>query len=196
MSYLYTGEEGAFLLKLARSEMENHLGISRDHQGDFPGKTHCRHSEALGEKRGVFVTLHGKPDGALRGCIGSITAQRSVEEGVRINAVNAAFKDPRFSPLARGELDQVLLEISILTEPQQLDAAYGDALLSKVRPFLDGVILEKGGKGATFLPQVWEQLPDPAAFFSHLCAKAGLDRNAWKKKGLTVSTYQVQSFEE
>ncbi len=196
MSYLYTREEGAYLLKLARLEMETHLGIRRDRQGDSVGEAVVDHGHVFLEKRGVFVTLHGKADGKLRGCIGSIGAHRPVEEGIRVNAVNAAFKDPRFSPLVGEELDRVCLEISILTEPEPLAAAGGDALLSQVRPFLDGVILEKDGKGATFLPQVWEQLPEPAAFFSHLCAKAGLDRNAWKKKGLTVSIYQVQSFEE
>jgi AmmeMemoRadiSam system protein A len=143
---------------------------------------------------GTFVTL--KIDGQLRGCIGSLTPVESLREGVRRNAVNAAFRDPRFAPLSAGELERVEIEVSILTDPQPLVFKDSDDLLTKLRANVDGVIIRKGTAGATFLPQVWEQLPRSEDFLSRLCMKAGLGEDAWKKPGLDVLTYQVQYFEE
>jgi AmmeMemoRadiSam system protein A len=116
--------------------------------------------------------------------------------GIKRNAVNAAFHDPRFAPLKADELDQVGIEISILTEPQPLEYRGSKDLLTKLRPHVDGVILRKGKASATFLPQVWEQLPKPEHFLSHLCRKAGLSADTWEKTQLEISTYQVQYFEE
>ncbi|MBU0989478.1 MAG: AmmeMemoRadiSam system protein A, partial [Proteobacteria bacterium] len=146
------------------------------------------------ERRGTFVTL--TIGGNLRGCIGHIIPHESLIEGIRINAVNAAFKDPRFRPLSKKEWDRVKIEISILTDPKPLSYANADDLLRKLRPGIDGVIIKKGYHQSTFLPQVWEQLPQIEAFLNHLCLKAGLDGDEWKKGGLEVSTYQVQAFEE
>jgi AmmeMemoRadiSam system protein A len=146
------------------------------------------------ERRGTFVTL--TVEGGLRGCIGHITPQESLLEGVRINALNAAFRDPRFRPLSKKEWDDVRIEVSILTRPQPLDYRDGADLLKKLRPNVDGVILKKGPAQATFLPQVWEQLPDGRSFLTHLCMKAGLEGDAWEKEKLEVSVYQVQAFEE
>jgi AmmeMemoRadiSam system protein A len=143
---------------------------------------------------GTFVTL--KIDDQLRGCIGNLTATEPLLEGVRRNAINAAFHDPRFAPLTETELAKVEIEVSILTEPQPLDYIDGADLLTKLRANIDGVIIRKGHASATFLPQVWEQLPEPEDFLSHLCKKAGLSSNAWRDTKLEVQTYQVQYFEE
>ena len=144
--------------------------------------------------RGTFVTLTIK--GELRGCIGSLEGREPIVDGVRHNAVNAAFHDPRFRPLGRQELDKVTIEVSILSEPQPLAYTDGEDLLGRLRPGTDGVIIRKGYASATFLPQVWEQLPDKEEFLTHLCLKAGLAPDAWRRGDLEVLTYQVQYFEE
>ena len=117
-------------------------------------------------------------------------------EGIRVNAINAAFRDPRFRPLSREEWKNVKIEISILTDPKQLSYFDAGDLLKKLRPDVDGVIIKKGYHQSTFLPQVWEQLPKKEDFLTHLCLKAGLGGDAWNKGDLDVSTYQVQAFEE
>ena len=116
--------------------------------------------------------------------------------GVRDNARNAAFHDPRFSPLGKRELDALQIEVSVLSEPVPLAYTDADDLLARLRPGIDGVIIKKGSASATFLPQVWEQLPQPEPFLSHLCAKAGLPAEQWRKGDLKVRVYQVQYFEE
>jgi AmmeMemoRadiSam system protein A len=146
------------------------------------------------QKRGTFVTL--TIDKQLRGCIGNLDSTDSIVDGIERNAVNAAFRDPRFPPLKAGELDRVDIEVSILTEPQPLKYKDSEDLLSKLRVNVDGVILRKGSASATFLPQVWAQLPQPETFLSHLCSKAGLSPDAWKEGNLDILTYQVQCFEE
>jgi AmmeMemoRadiSam system protein B/AmmeMemoRadiSam system protein A len=149
---------------------------------------------ACQEKRGVFVTLH--KHGQLRGCIGSLTGYRPIVEGVREHALNAAFNDYRFQPLRAEELPELDIEVSILSEPVPLAYRDGADLLARLRPGVDGVIIRSGGASATFLPQVWEQLPDPAAFLSHLCQKAGLPAQEWRQGRLEVMTYQVRYFAE
>jgi len=144
------------------------------------------------EHCGTFVTL--KIDGRLRGCIGSLTSNESILTGIRRNALNAAFRDPRFPPLTTDEFEHVDIEISILTKPQPLEYTDYSDLLSKLRVDIDGVIIRKGRAGSTFLPQVWKQLPQPDNFLSHLCAKAGLSADSWKNTNLEVLTYQVQHF--
>ena len=148
----------------------------------------------LEEKRGVFVTLQKK--GRLRGCIGNIEPAKPVLEGVRQNALHAALDDARFAPVTPEELADLDIEISLLTAPEKL--AYSDStdLLRQIVPFRHGVIVEKGYHRATFLPQVWEQLPDPNSFLTQLCLKARLDPDAWHTRDLTVSIYEVQSFTE
>ena len=183
-----TKEEGEYLLGLARKTIEARL-FNRELPEDKDSLI-----EKYLEKRGTFVTL--TVNNNLRGCIGHIIPQESLIEGIRINSINAAFKDPRFRPLSKEEWDRVRVEISILTEPAPLEYSGADDLLNKLRPGIDGVILNKGYAQATFLPQVWDQLPDKAQFLTHLCLKAGLDGSEWKRGELTVYTYQVQAFEE
>jgi AmmeMemoRadiSam system protein A len=134
--------------------------------------------------------------GDLRGCIGSLMAHRSLMEDVRHNALAAAFEDPRFSPVQVRELSNLVVEVSVLSAPEPLDFDGPDDLIRKLRPNVDGVLIERGWNRATFLPQVWEQIPDPEEFLGHLCRKAGLPANAWRWPDLQVSTYQVEMFEE
>ncbi|MGD9320218.1 MAG: AmmeMemoRadiSam system protein A [Desulfobacteraceae bacterium] len=184
-----TEEEGRCLLSVARQTIQQRL-FSSENQGLADSQV----SPKFSERRGTFVTL--TIDGGLRGCIGHIIPQESLLEGIRINAINAAFQDPRFRPLSRKEWERVKIEISILTEPKSLPYSDAEDLLDKLRPGIDGVIIKKGFHQATFLPQVWEQLPDKKEFLTHLCMKAGLEMDAWKNDKLEVSTYQVQAFEE
>lgn len=149
---------------------------------------------ALAVPGGVFVTL--KKAGCLRGCIGTLEGRDPLTLAVPAYAEHAAFRDPRFDPLSAEELAQITIEVSVLTVPRPLPYKDGDDLAAKLRPGEDGVILRKGAAGATFLPQVWEQLPRPADFLSQLCLKAGLPPDAWRTDRLAVETYQVQSFTE
>jgi AmmeMemoRadiSam system protein A len=184
-----TEEEGRHLLRVARQAIEYALF---EKKGDVTDDADS--SPRFSEKRGTFVTL--TMGGSLRGCIGHIIPQETLIEGVKVNAINAAFRDPRFRPLSRNEFGKMRIEVSILTEPRPLSYSDAHDLLSRLNPGVDGVIIRKGFYQATFLPQVWEQLPDKNAFLTHLCMKAGLDAEAWKNERLEVSTYQVQAFEE
>ncbi|MDI6688150.1 MAG: AmmeMemoRadiSam system protein B [Desulfobacterales bacterium] len=184
---------GQALVKLARQAIMQRLGLKiSDKESDLAAT--AVKDEALKARCGTFVTL--KIAGNLRGCIGSLAAEESIIDGIKRNAVNAAFYDPRFSPVTVEEIEKVDIEISILTSPQPLEYINSVDLISKLRVNVDGVVLRKGMAGATFLPQVWEQLPRPENFLSHLCVKAGLPANAWENTKLEISTYQVQYFEE
>ena len=186
---MLTEEQGKALLQLARRRIEENLGVAPRDGGEEPT------GGVMQEKRGVFVTLHR--GGNLRGCIGSLAATEPLVASVKRNAVNAAFHDLRFEPLTEAELDDLHVEVSILTEPRLLAHADADELLRLLRPNVDGVILQApDGEQATFLPQVWRQLPLPVQFLGHLCRKAGLAENAWRSGKLRIYTYQVQSFEE
>jgi len=184
-----TDQEGKHLLDVARKTIQQEL--FKD--GATSGQDELD-SPKFDERRGTFVTLTINDN--LRGCIGHIIPQETLLEGIKENAINAAFKDPRFNPLSKKEWDDVKIEISILTDPRPLEYTDWDDLLNKIRPDIDGVIIKKGYYQATFLPQVWEQLPDKREFFTHLCLKAGMEANEWKKGKLEVYTYQVQAFEE
>jgi len=185
-------EEGQALLNLARHTIGTALGLGVP---DLDTRTkEILDRPVLKEKRGTFVTL--KKNGSLRGCIGSLAPVESIVQGVQRNAINAAFEDPRFPPLGREEFPQVTIEVSVLTPAVPLAYETPGELLAKIVPGKDGVILRKGLRSATFLPQVWEQLPEPARFFDHLCLKAGLPPDAWRREVLEVETYRVQYFDE
>ncbi|MCF8040243.1 MAG: AmmeMemoRadiSam system protein A [Desulfohalobiaceae bacterium] len=187
-----TGEQGQALVQLARSTLRNTLGKTNEPLDEEVQRVLAE--PKLQQKRGTFVTLHIKD--RLRGCIGCLTAEKSTVDSVRENAVNAALHDPRFPPLAARELEETHIEVSVLSEPQPLDYKDGQDLLHKLRPKVDGVILKKGMARSTFLPQVWEQLPDAKQFLSQLCLKAGLPAEAWKTEHPEILTYQAQYFEE
>lgn len=149
--------------------------------------------DELKEKRGTFVTLHTK-DGQLRGCIGHIEPVQEIYKDVIENALAAAFDDSRFLPLKKEEMGDIEIEISVLTNPEPLNYTSADDLLNKLQPLRDGVIIEKGRFGATYLPQVWEDLSDKAEFLSSLCLKAGLPADEWRSGQLKVLTYQAEVF--
>lgn len=186
-----TEEQGRLLLQLAREtivgKLVRRLEGSESEQG-------AAADPALQAENGTFVTL--KIGGQLRGCIGNLEPVGSIYDGIRRNALNAAFHDPRFPELTVAELAQVHIEISVLSRPQPLVYGDGPDLVARLRPGIDGVILRLGRNGATFLPQVWEQLPLAEDFLDHLCRKAGLPGTAWRDFHPEVETYQVQCFEE
>jgi AmmeMemoRadiSam system protein A len=184
-------QDGILLLKLARENILDKFGKENSKIGFLKSKVS---SLVLEERRGTFVSLHKK--GNLRGCIGNIDPGKTIFKGIMDNARNAAFNDSRFSPLSHEELKDTIIEVSILTCPQNLDYTDTKDLIAKLRPNIDGVMLKKHYKSATFLPQVWEQLKDPEIFLNHLCSKAGLSEDEWRSCDLNILIYQVQSFQE
>ena len=148
---------------------------------------------SLSKNGAAFVTLNYKHN--LRGCIGSIVAYRNLLEDVINNAKSAAFSDPRFHPLSKGEFDGLTLEVSVLSEPKVLEYSDFDDLVQKVRPNIDGLILKHNSSQGTFLPQVWEQLPNPKDFLEHLSMKAGSNKSIYDENP-TIYTYQVDSVED
>ena len=183
-----TESERRYLLSLARSHITAELvnGVEVERPMDLTDGllAHC----------GCFVTLHKA--GALRGCIGTIEATRSLVDGVKENAINAAFRDPRFSPLEASELPDVNIEVSVLSVPCLMRYTDTDDLLDKLKPDVHGVIISKGWHSATFLPQVWQQLPRKREFLEHLCMKASLGKNCWQESDISVKVYTVLHFSE
>ncbi|MFA4907659.1 MAG: AmmeMemoRadiSam system protein A [archaeon] len=174
---------GKFLLELARRSIQNYF--DKGEQLDFSENE--LPSKRLAEKGASFVTLTIR--GELRGCIGMFEAVRPLFQDVIENAVQAAFGDPRFSQLRGSEFSEVKIEVSVLTPPRYSSA-------EEVTRKKSGAIISFRGKHATFLPQVWKELPEKEEFFSHLCLKAGLNANAWKENGFKVRAYEVRAFRE
>jgi len=179
-------EQGKVLLVIARAVISKHLGIRADipKTADYPW---------LNEPAATFVTL--KKSGELRGCIGSLKAHQSLMNDLQDNAVSAAFRDPRFPPLSADELPDVNIEVSLLTEPEPVTFDDESDALAKLEPNVDGVIFECGGYRSTFLPQVWEQLPEPGLFMAHLKQKAGLPAGFWSED-VRLYRYRVEKFRE
>jgi uncharacterized protein len=148
----------------------------------------------LREHGASFVTL--TIGGELRGCIGALEAYQPLVDDVREHAVAAALDDPRFHPVVETELGNIKLEVSCLTAPHPLEYSSSADLLTKLHPYVDGVILKSDFRRATFLPQVWEKIPDPENFLDHLCAKMGAKSNLWRNTKLQVYVYQVEEFHE
>ena len=176
------------LLTLARSSIESELieGEKIKRPADL--------TPAMLEKRGCFVTLHKR--GVLRGCIGTIEPITSLFTSVEENAKNAAFKDPRFPSLTKNEISDIDIEISVLTVPEKLSFVDGEDLKRQLKPGIHGVILSQGWHQSTFLPQVWEQLPDKEEFLECLCQKGCMDKMSWKNTDTTVQIYEVEYFSE
>jgi|APIni6443716594_1056825.scaffolds.fasta_scaffold430956_2 AmmeMemoRadiSam system protein A len=175
---------GVALLRLARGEIAQHLGAPVAEPVAHP---------ALAEFGATFVTLLS--EGELRGCIGSLEARRRLDDDVRENAVSAAFRDPRFVPLRRHELDALVVEVSLLGPSTPLRFAGEADLLAQLVPGQDGLILAFGGRRATFLPQVWGALPAPREFLAALKRKAGLSPDFWSSD-LSVQRYAVAKWSE
>jgi uncharacterized protein len=179
----------ALLLRLARQAVERAAAGQPGPElqlEDLPA--------ALRAPQATFVTLtrHGE----LRGCIGALQASLPLAEDVVVHARAAATEDFRFYPVRPEETSGLEIEISILSDPVPLEYQDADDLIAKLRPGIDGVILASGLHRATFLPQVWEKVPQPHQFLDLLCEKAGLPRRAWHTGHLEVLTYQVGSFQE
>jgi len=190
MSETLSRQEQHILLNLARE------AISYAVQGDqAPAADLSSLTSRLSQKGASFVTLLG-PHGELRGCIGTIEAHSPLAHDVQRNALGSAMRDPRFPPVSPDELDGLHIELSILTPPQALDFDGPDDLLAKIRPHIDGIIIEKGWQRATLLPSVWEKIPDPRQFMNTLCLKAGLWEDEWQQPGMAVYVYQAEKFPE
>ena len=145
--------------------------------------------DELKEERATFVTL--TLDGNLRGCIGMLEACRPLAEDVAKNAVSAAFCDPRFPPLSREEFDDLKISISVLSPPEEMAFSDEADLLEQIRPGVDGLVLQEGFRKGTFLPSVWEELPDKEIFFEHLKLKTRLPAGYWSDT-LRVSRYSAE----
>ncbi len=184
-----TPDEKKTLLGLAREALERGVRGEKLPRLDLSTLT-----ARLREKGASFVTMTERGD--LRGCIGTLEAYQPLAEDVRQHAVEAALNDYRFQPLTPAELNGISLEVSRLTAPHPLEYASPADLPAKLRPRVDGVILRAGSRRATFLPQVWEKIPEPAEFLDHLCLKMGAEAGLWRKKRLNVQIYQVEEFHE
>lgn len=158
---------GDILTSLARLSI--HRGLDRGTAGDIALADLPSPLHAIGAS---FVTLEKR--GRLRGCIGSPVAIRPLARDVCENAFAAAFRDPRFPPLSRGEAEEVTLSLSLLSPPREITFHNEDDLLHRLHAHIDGLIIDDGLHRAVFLPQVWAQLPEPRDFLSHLKAKAGM----------------------
>jgi AmmeMemoRadiSam system protein A len=188
---MLTDEQGKILIRLARQVIEENMEIAPS----APVSEQELADPVFQEHKPLFITLN--KDGRLRGCIGSLVGTESIVEAVRRHAVNAAFFDQRFPPVSEDEVPELEINISLLTEPQPLEYQEGDDLEKKLRPGIDGVILRDPTQGAaTCLPQVWEQLTTVPLFLDHLCGKAGIPEDTWRKRHLQIQTYQVQYFKE
>ena len=184
-----TDGEKQTLLRLAREAMEH--GIRGE---SLPALDEATLTPKLRENGASFVTLTVR--GQLRGCIGALEPYRPLVEDVREHAVAAALEDPRFPAVSERELSGIQIEVSRLTRPVPLEYRDEDDLLSRLRPHVDGVILRDAFHRATFLPQVWEKIPNAAEFLGNLCYKMGVPPDAWRTKHFDVLTYQVEEFHE
>ncbi|MBS1196460.1 MAG: hypothetical protein H6R18_245 [Proteobacteria bacterium] len=175
---------GANLLILARNAIGERFGVASWPIADLP---------ELHTPGATFVTLMKR--GSLRGCIGTLSAYRPLIDDVRANACAAAFSDPRFAPVDAAELPVIAVEVSLLTVPTPLSFTSEADALAQLQPNIDGVILRVRHYRATFLPQVWEQLPDAPSFMAHLKQKAGLPADYWSPD-VVLERYQVEKWKE
>lgn len=181
--------EKSFLLSLARQTIEDCVNGKPLPKLDQSGLT-----PALREEGASFVTLTYK--GYLRGCVGALQPYQSLAEDVREHAMAAALQDYRFPPVQSAEVKDIMIEISYLTRPKTLNYENLTDLLEILRPNIDGVVIRDGMRRATFLPQVWEKIPNPEEFLEQLCMKMGSPPDLWRRKKLEVLTYQVEEFHE
>ena len=181
-------QQGQRLLQLARCSIQAALeGQAR------PGPEETIPDPALHEPGASFVTLY--LDDALRGCVGSLEAHHPLARDVAANALAAAFRDPRFSPLDHDELVRTRIHLSVLDSPEPVSFSDEEQLVALLRPGHDGIVLTAGERRATFLPAVWEQLPDPREFLEHLRCKAGVPED-FPLTRARIERYEVRSFSE
>jgi len=182
----YSKEQQALLLSIAAKSIASGL---KKNESLFLELNH--YPASLSEIRASFVTLEISKQ--LRGCIGQLIASRPLAEDVAENAFSAAFNDPRFPKLSSHEFDNLDIHISILSKPEPIFFESEDDLLQKIRPNVDGLILSEGYQRGTFLPSVWESLPDEESFLRHLKEKAGFPFDYWSKN-IKVERYTTFSF--
>jgi AmmeMemoRadiSam system protein A len=175
---------GRAVLALARSAIAERLSL---------GTLETFEDASLDEPRASFVTL--KLAEQLRGCVGSVERRRALRDDVCVNAVAAAFGDPRFAPLQARELAQISIEVSLLSAEERIEVASEEELIARLRPGVDGLMLEYGRRRGTLLPQVWQDLQDPRAFVAAVKLKAGLPEDFWSP-GMLVSRYAVTTWAE
>jgi len=185
----FTPEERKSLLNLARRTLKAAVV-----DGKEPDVDEAALSNKFKERKGCFVTL--MKAGKLRGCIGYIFPQGPLYQAVIDNARNAALRDARFAPVRADEIDDIHIEVSVLTVPQKLEFSSPEDLLVKLHPREDGVVLQMGRRQATFLPQVWEQIPQKEEFLNELAVKAGCPSWTWKMPATKVLIYHVEAFKE
>ncbi|WP_137893843.1 AmmeMemoRadiSam system protein A [Ramlibacter sp. 2FC] len=181
-------EQGALLLAIARRALERELGEARHLAEDPPAG-----APWLDAPGASFVTLMQR--NRLRGCIGTLDAHRPLCVDVAANAVAAALRDTRFPPLAARELAQTDIEVSLLSAPEPVAFDSEAGALAQLEPGVHGVVFEFGAQRSTFLPQVWQQLPDAADFMAQLKRKAGLAPDFWAR-GVRLSCYRVRKWKE
>lgn len=185
MNAEYAPTEQAALLHLARQTLIAAVTNTRYDVvlDDLP--------DALTEIRACFVTLLTHPEKALRGCTGTLAARVPLAQEVAYTIRQTAFHDPRFYPVTADEVPHLRIEISVLTPPQPLPYSSPQDLIGRLCPGVDGVTLHYRGRRATFLPQVWERMPDPADFLDALCYKMGIAEHIWRYELLDVETYRA-----
>lgn len=192
----FAGEQEQF----SRDERKQLIGLARQTltevvtTGKFPKVDETKFPTKFLEKSGCFVTLTKR--GQLRGCIGHIIPQEPLYKAIMDNAKSAALDDHRFLPVNKDELKEIEIEVSVLTAPQPLAFSSPEDLLAKLQPHKDGVVLQVMGRGATYLPQVWAQIPDKETFLNSLAEKAGCPANAWRQPGTQVFIYHVEAFHQ
>lgn len=176
---------GQALLAIARNAIADKLGVARPAEPPV--------SPELSRPGAVFVTL--MKHGELRGCIGSLEAWRPLRDDAMANACAAAFNDPRFEPLQAEELPDIRVEVSLLSAAQPMSFTSETDAVGQLRPNIDGVVLEYDRHRGTFLPQVWDSLPDPRQFMAQLKRKAGLSPDFWSTD-IKLSRYTVDKWKE
>lgn len=181
---MLSSNRGEILLPIARASISEALGQPFHADEAAPW---------LQQQGASFVTL--MKNGGLRGCIGTLEAHRSLLDDVKSNARAAAFRDSRFSPLTSAELKQIEIEVSLLSPMQAIDFASEQDALAQLQPGTDGVVFEYENYRSTFLPQVWDQLPDAKDFIAHLKRKAGLQANFWADE-VRLLRYTVSKWKE
>jgi len=177
-------EEKKKMLNLARKAIENHEDESKL-------KSAMTRTKLKGNS-GVFVSVY--VNNKLRGCIGNLNAM-DIKEGISKNAIMAAYEDLRFESIRKDELSKMKIHINLLSKPKEIFPENAMELL-KILETKPGLIIEKGFRSATFLPTVWDELPRKEDFLNHLCMKAGLPAEEWKKPGMKFYTYESEEFSE
>lgn len=179
---------GTELLRLARGSIEYGL----IHGEPLPIQ-HDELSELLTKPGATFTTL--RLEGELRGCCGTLEATQPLAADVTRSAFQAAFRDPRFEPVAEGELDAISLELSVLSALESMPVINEADLLEQLTPGTDGLVIVLDGRRATFLPKVWDKLPQPQQFVAALKNKCGLPHDYWSER-LAFHRYSTSSYSE